>query len=76
MDVPGGIDVAEANARHIIRCVNAHDELIAALGNLADCVERRLNELRQGGLIFDMTEFPDLCLLARTAIARATRTNK
>jgi hypothetical protein len=31
---------AEANAAHIVRCVNAHDELIAALRYALDCAER------------------------------------
>jgi hypothetical protein len=29
----------EANAAHIVRCVNAHDELVAALNTAVQCME-------------------------------------
>lgn len=32
-------DEGEANAAHIVKCVNMHDELVAALENLADFCE-------------------------------------
>jgi hypothetical protein len=62
---------AEANAAHIVRCVNAHDELVAALRMIdkaqADCV--RYADVPGSG-----TDWCTYCLelanIARAALAR------
>jgi hypothetical protein len=41
----GGWSDAKSNAAHIVRCVNAHDELVAALRSLAEQVHQfNINE--------------------------------
>lgn len=37
-ELPDGRDETEANAAHIVKCVNAHEELVGALRNLVTLV--------------------------------------
>jgi hypothetical protein len=61
-DVEGGLDQAKANAAHIVKCVNAHDELVRALGTLL-----RLEALRDD----DDAELAAAREAARVALAKA-----
>ena len=62
--VNAGPDLALANAAHIVLCVNAHDDLLAALIELED-VLGRMNESGDCGHNARLSR-------ARAAIAKAT----
>jgi len=51
-----------ANAAHIVRCVNAHDELVAALRNLVDETD---HSIAKGGTLMVTLD------AARAALAKA-----
>lgn len=51
-----GVDIAEANAAHIVRCVNAHDELVAAAEAAVDGMTE---------VLFPECGAADFCDLAR-----------
>jgi hypothetical protein len=38
-------DEGFANAAHIVKCVNAHDELVALLARAADCLHEYCSEV-------------------------------
>jgi hypothetical protein len=63
-----GIKHSEVNARRIVHCVNAHDELVMALEKLADAVETRKPE-HEGYLLMCAHEARAALALARGAAA-------
>ena len=54
--------LADLDAAHIVRCVNAHDELVAALSDILEYAEQRFPDQ-------DWTR-ADLARIARAALAR------
>jgi hypothetical protein len=65
-DVKGGEPVAIANAKLIVRAVNCHEELVAALKEITECAEHWKHWA-------DYDRRPEALLRARTALAKAEK---
>lgn len=59
------------NAAHIVRCVNVHDQLVAALYTALDAVEAALMDFHEIGL--DMTQYRHARDAVKQALAAAEK---
>ena len=66
-DVQGGFPTALANARRIVQCVNAHDDLVAAIAGLL-CIQDQMAPFGGGCLPADYGIAREA---ARVALAKA-----
>jgi hypothetical protein len=66
---PGEAIVAVANAAHIVRCVNAHDDLVAALKALEDCYCEASEHLDRD----QRAHHREVLMQARAALVKATQ---
>lgn len=69
----GGDKVGEANGKFIIRAVNCHDDLVAALASCQDLIERWMNGpvMQNAGITWeDAAKHPTALIHARAILAK------